>query len=94
MIYVSTHRYLNFKWWLLLIFLFLSGPRFSLTQVKKLNGNQCGTTDNFKGKFFTSKYYKLPSKFISFELGLRKEIFANDKLGPYLSPKPVSHLIP
>ena len=31
-----------------------------------------------KVNFFTSKYYKLPSKFVSFELGLRKEIFAND----------------
>ena len=46
-----------------------------------------------KVNFFTSKYYKLLSKFVSFKLGLREEIFADDKLGPHLSPKPVSHLI-
>ena len=42
-----------------------------------------------KVNIFTSKYYKLLSKFVSFELDLRKEIFADDKLGPCLSPKPV-----
>lgn len=46
-----------------------------------------------KVNFFTSKYYKLLSKFVSFELGLREEIFADDKLGPYLSPKSFYHLI-
>ena len=42
-----------------------------------------------KVNIFTSKYYKFLSKFVSFESDLRKEIFADDKLGPCLSPKPV-----
>ena len=94
MIYVSIHRHLNFKWWPIVNIpvVFIRAKIFSGHKLK-VKWESVWQNIFLKVNIFTSKYYKLLSKFVSFELDLRKEIFADDKLGPYLSPKPVSHLI-